>query len=162
VTKKKPKPQETITVAKYKELMEGPTPKKRHKYGAKKTVWDGKSYPSKAEAERAAYLHALKCAGEVLGYIEQPKWELGVRENVYRPDFLVWYRDGRVVAEDVKGAESPKFRRDKRMWARYSWIPLHIVTRNYGRGTAWKVEVVQPNDPLLVCPEEPDAFEVPE
>ncbi len=70
--------------------------------------------------------------GEIHGYLCQPKFWLGVPENVYIPDFLVIHRpDARLQpwAIDVKGVETAKFKRDKKLWAKYSWLDLHIVKK---------------------------------
>lgn len=60
---------------------------------------------------------------------------LGVpRDRITRPDKALlgaWY-------EDVKGAETAKFKRDKKLWRAYGRLPLHII-----RG-GQTVEVIQP------------------
>lgn len=106
------------------------------KYRAQRTEYNGISYASKAEAARAMELDLLLRAGEIVEWIGQPTVRLGIPENVYRPDFLVigkysvhyrrqihcasWY-------EDIKGMETPKFRRDKKLWKVYGRLPLHII-----------------------------------
>lgn len=100
---------------------------RRSKYNAKPTTYNGVRYHSKAEAVRAERLDFEQRAGLIRGWIGQPTFRLGVAENVYKSDFLVFSLDGRVHAEDVKGAEAPKFRRDKRLWARYGPCPLKIL-----------------------------------
>jgi hypothetical protein len=90
---------------------------------------NGVRYASKAEAARAAELDQLKRAGEILTWIGQPTVRLGVPENVYRPDFLVIPSPGLPWFEDVKGHETAKFRRDKKLWARYGDLPLNIIKK---------------------------------
>lgn len=109
------------------------------KYRAIRTVYAGVSYQSKAEAARAAELDLLLKAGEIVDWIGQPKVRLGVPENVYVPDFLVltWVPQalradggqGMIYPhyEDVKGVETPKFRRDKSLWKAYGRLPLRII-----------------------------------
>jgi len=104
--------------------------KKPHKYLAKRTVYNGVSYASKAEAARAAELDLLVKAGEVLLWIGQPKFRLGCPENIYIADFLVWEKDRLVHVEDVKGVATAKFRRDKRLWAKYGPCQLWIIARH--------------------------------
>jgi hypothetical protein len=98
--------------------------KKPGKYRNEPTEYNGVRYDSKAEAKRAEYLDGLHPTG--VRWVGQPRFRLGVPENVYVADFLVWGPQG-VRVEDVKGAESPKFRRDKRLWAAYGPAPLWII-----------------------------------
>lgn len=118
------------------------------KYRATRTEYDGVTYDSKAEAKRAQELDRLQAAGEIDWYIRQPRFTLGVPENVYRADFLVVKEfhsqivtyegdpprqtfslaiSQTVYVEDVKGYETPKFKRDKKLWKRYGPCPLHII-----------------------------------
>ena len=107
-------------------------PKKPHKYNVadkKKRVWNGKTYDSKAEMERAEQLHKQMQEGEIIELIEQPSLWLGVRENVYRPDFFVITAEGEAYYEDVKGVETSAFRKNKKLWARYARLPLRVIKR---------------------------------
>lgn len=136
---------------------------KRSKYRAVRTEYNGVSYASKAEAAYAVQLDLEQRQGWVKFWIAQPTFRLGCPENVYRPDFMVVMavkghcsgcRDSDplggthcegtvehppevpVYCVDVKGVETPKFRRDKKLWAKYGPCPL-VVVRN-GR----EVEVI--------------------
>lgn len=86
---------------------------KRHKYGAKKTVVDGITFPSKAEALRYAELKILLRAGQIADLTRQPRFPLvvaGQLVGTYIADFS--YTDvatGKSVVEDVK---SPATRTD--------------------------------------------------
>jgi hypothetical protein len=71
-------------------------------------------------------------------WIRQPTFRLGCPENVYRPDFLVVSAKG-VRVEDVKGVETSKFARDRKLWARYGPCPLWIV-----KGS--DVEIIDPRE----------------
>ena len=105
------------------------------KYRSKRTKYNGVSYASKAEAKRASVLDLMARAGDVAWWIAQPKFRLGCPENVYVPDFLVARTNGgtfrgrgfSIHAEDVKGHETQKFKRDKRLWRRYGPFELHII-----------------------------------
>ena len=100
------------------------------------------SYASKAEAARARYLDERQRLGFIRGWIGQPRFRLGCPENVYVADFLVVTHEGLCVhVEDVKGVETPKFRRDKKLWKKYGPCPLKIVRWKRNR---WNVEVVEP------------------
>lgn len=101
---------------------------RRNKYRAVPTVHAGVRYDSKAEAERAAVLDQLQASGEILWWLGQPKFRLGCPENVYKSDFLVITPSG-VHVEDTKGVETPKFRRDKNLWAAYGPCELHVIKR---------------------------------
>lgn len=101
----------------------------RSKYRAEPTVYGGVRYASKAEASHASGLDLEVLAGRVRFWIGQPKFRLGVALNVYVADFLVVYIDGRVEAHDVKGVETAKFRRDRKLWATYGPCPLRIIGR---------------------------------
>lgn len=96
------------------------------KYKAVRVEYGGLMFDSKSEAAYAAWLDGEKAAGRILFFVRQPKFTLGVPENVYKPDFLVvgpsW-----VVADDVKGSETPKFKKDRRLWAKYGPCPLRVV-----------------------------------
>ena len=111
-------------------------PAGRSKYRNIRTEYAGRMYDSKAEASRAMLLDAGVRSGEILWWLPQVKFTLGVPENVYRADFLVVALAG-VHAEDVKGVETPKFRKDRRLWMAYGPCPLWIIK-------AGKVEVIEP------------------
>ena len=88
----------------------------RSKYRAKKAEYAGERYDSKAEAAYAKHLDGEVERGAILFYLRQPKFTLGIPEAIYRADFLVVARQF-AAAVDVKGVETPKFRKDKKMWA---------------------------------------------
>lgn len=82
------------------------TPKK-HKYNARKTVVDGITFDSKKEAARYEELKLLKAAGEVLLIQLQIPFLLpGVPKRRYLLDFQVFWADGHVSFEDVKGRDT--------------------------------------------------------
>lgn len=120
----------SLTPEQYQAMIAKP---KRSKYRAVPTVYNGVRYASKAEAGYAAEIETFPDSW----YLRQPRFVLGVPENVYVPDFLVMLTVGETVpgqqpatlvhAVDVKGMETPKFRRDCKLWARYGPCPLHIV-----------------------------------
>lgn len=114
-------------------------PAPRSKYRNISTVYNGVKYSSKAEAVRAAALDADAAAGLVRFWVAQPKFRLGVPENVYVADFLVVGLAAAWV-EDTKGCETAKFRRDKKLWASYGPCPLKILRRGK------VVEVIDPKE----------------
>lgn len=124
-------------------------PGRPSKYHNRPTVFNGVRYASRAEARRAAQLDYLYHAGAILAWSRQPLYRLGCHENVYIADFEVeaLVQSGsagvcrRVWAEDVKGRETAKFRRDKKLWKRYGPHELRIL-RPAGRDGEWEVENV--------------------
>jgi hypothetical protein len=92
---------------------------RRAKYGNTRTVVDGVRFDSKKEANRYETLKRLKEAGEVLWFATQPQFVLegGV---VYRADFVVAWKGGRVSVEDVKGHRTREYlNKRKQVLARY-------------------------------------------
>lgn len=97
-----------------------------HKYHAKSTIVDGIKFPSKAEARRFEELKLLQKAGVITRFQMQPSFVLQeayikpngkkVRAIVYKADFEVFYPDGHVEIEDVKGMETPLFKLKKKVF----------------------------------------------
>jgi hypothetical protein len=105
-------------------------PAKRSKYGAIRTEYDGVLYDSKAEAAYALMLDDELRAGLIAGWTRQVRFHLGCPENCYVVDFLVFGLDGcGVWAVDVKGVETAKFRKDRRLWLRYGPCNLKLVKK---------------------------------
>lgn len=90
-------------------------------------TWRHKTYASLAECRYAQQLEVLRGPDKIEFVREQPRLTLGHPLNVYVPDFLIYYRDGRRIFVDVKGAETAKFRKNKKLWAMHGPAPLHIV-----------------------------------
>lgn len=114
-----------------------PLPKRPSKYRNTATLFDGIRYSSKAEAKRAAELAMMAARGGVRCVLRQPRFTLGVPENVYVADFLVVYADGRAEVEDVKGMRTRKFAHDLTLWKAYGRLPLAVLTWKRGK---WCVE----------------------
>jgi len=89
------------------------------KYGAKKSLVDGISFASKAEASRYLELKALERAGRIRDLVLQPRFLLipskrrpdGVLERAchYVADFGYVGADGERVIEDTKGFATPDY-----------------------------------------------------
>lgn len=106
--------------------------KKRHKYGAKKTVVDGITFDSKKESIRYGELLLLEKAGEISDILIQPVFHLtvkGVKVGKYILDFM--YRDlktDEIIYEDVKGWDK-KGKKGKGDWIvtpLSAWKKKHI------------------------------------
>lgn len=105
-----------------------------HKFGAVATERDGIRFDSKAEAAYYDHLLLLQAAGEVIGFTRQTPFHLpgGTRHVV---DFLVFWIDGDVTAEDVKGHETAEFKvKAREVVAAYRWMTFRKVKR---AGQAW-------------------------
>lgn len=98
----------TLTAEQYRALA-----KKPHKYGAKRTEYNGAIYDSKAEAEFAASLDLQKRIGLLRDWIRQPVFVLHANEIAignYVADFLVTELTGEQTVFDVKGVETELFK----------------------------------------------------
>lgn len=125
------------------EYFNGPK-SKANKYGVSDSAsrtFDGKVYDSKAEMLRAKQLRSYINMDLTYEVVEQPRVSLGCRENIYVPDFLVIGPNGSHY-EDVKGMETAAFKKNKKLWAKYGRLPLHILTRQ--RGGGWNTEIIEP------------------
>lgn len=109
--------------------------KGQHKYGARKTVIDGYTFDSKAEANYYRQLKLLQKAGEVKQIELQPTYELqpkfkrhgkSVQSINYKADFLVTYADGRQEIIDVKGHRTSVYLLKKKMFE-FRYPDLQIV-----------------------------------
>jgi hypothetical protein len=79
-----------------------------HKFKAKPVEIDNIKFASKKEAKRYRELLLLKNSGEVLFFLRQVPFHLpgGVK---YLCDFMVFWNDGNVTIEDVKGVKTPMY-----------------------------------------------------
>ncbi len=109
------------------------------KYRAKKTVVDGITFDSKAEARRYTELNLLLKSKKIAGLELQPKFELqaGFTHNGkkiqainYIADFAYIECDtGASVVEDVKGVRTKEFNiKYKLFLKKYPYIDFRIVS----------------------------------
>lgn len=110
-----------------------------HKYGAVRTEYGGRSYPSKAQADYAAELDQAAKLGAIRSWEPEVTIRL-VGQVRYRADARVVDADGSVFLVDVKGAETSRFRIVRQLWPNYGPCPLHIVRRTRG---GWKREIIE-------------------
>ena len=98
--------------------------KVRHKFKAKPQEYDGIKFPSKAEAKRYIELKVLQEKGEVLFFLRQVPFHLagGVK---YVCDFMIFWADGSVTIEDVKGMKTTLYIAKKKMVE--STYPIEII-----------------------------------
>lgn len=108
-----------------------------NKYNAIKTVIDGITFDSKAEAKYYEKLKAQRLAGEIHYFTVQPRYLLeegfiknGIkhRPEYYIADFEVWDNDLNLHVIDVKGVETAIFKsKRKRFEKRYPDLSLTII-----------------------------------
>jgi Protein of unknown function (DUF1064) len=86
----------------------------KHKFKAKVTETDGIKFPSQKEAKRYNSLKTLQNIGEVLFFLRQVPFHLpgGVK---YVCDFLIFWANGSVTIEDVKGFKTESYKAKKKM-----------------------------------------------
>ncbi len=79
-----------------------------NKYRNERTVIDGISFASKKEAKRYKELMYARLSGDCLWFLRQTPFHLagGVK---YISDFIVFWRDGSITIEDVKGIKTPVY-----------------------------------------------------
>lgn len=80
----------------------------RHKFNAVRSECDGFKFASKKELKRYLELKMLRQAGEVLFFQMQAPFHLtgGVK---YICDFQVYWKNGDITFEDVKGVRTPMY-----------------------------------------------------
>jgi hypothetical protein len=79
---------------------------KKNKFNAKKTLVDGISFHSKAEANYYSYLKHLQATGIIAFFLRQTPIHLPGNTK-YLADFLIFYTNGNVRFVDVKGRDTP-------------------------------------------------------
>lgn len=97
---------------------------KLSKFGAVICEADGIKFRSKKERKRYLELMALKQAGDVKYFLRQTPFHLPGNTK-YTSDFMVFWADGEVTHEDVKGFKTPAFIRAKKQVE--SLYPVRIV-----------------------------------
>ena len=86
----------------------------RHKFRAVRTERDGIKFDSKAEARRYDELVLARKNGLVVQFlVHAPRFILPGGTS-YTTDFLVFWEDGSVTVEDVKGMRTPAYKRSKK------------------------------------------------
>ena len=86
----------------------------RHKFKAKRTEVDNIKFSSRKEAKRYNILKSLQNVGEVLFFLRQVPFHLpgGVK---YVCDFLIFWVNGEVTVEDVKGFKTESYKAKKKI-----------------------------------------------
>lgn len=82
---------------------------RKNKFNAQKTVIDDIPFSSKKEAKRYTELKILQRTGDVLWFQRQCPFQLPGNTK-YFLDFQVYWKDGTITYEDVKGFLTPMFK----------------------------------------------------
>ena len=119
-----------MTIDEFKAMRVAPAPKRRNKYGAKKSG----GYDSKKEHRRANELKLMQRAGLISNLREQVKYvliptqrapdgRLLEKECSYYADF-VYTKDGVTVVEDTKGMRTPEYKIKRKLMLRVHGIKI--------------------------------------
>lgn len=103
---------------------------KRHKYGAKKTVIDGQSFPSKLEADTYCALKLLEQQGEIKDLVRYPKQVPYTITRRATLDFGFSDKDGNPFLADAKGFETDDWKAIVKSWPRCGPCPLRVYKAN--------------------------------
>lgn len=129
------------------EILTVKTGKRRSKYGVAPKAdrtWCGVTYASRLEMRRLIDLHRCVELRELVAVIEQPRFRLGDPNAIYVADALVVPLGGGPWVEEIKGRETPKFKRDRKLWKRHGELPLHVITWVNG---SWHCEIIPGGGP---------------
>jgi len=80
----------------------------RHKFHAVRTEIDNIKFGSKKEAKRYQELLLLQKAGDAMFFLRQTPFHLP-GEAKYLCDFVVFWKNGDITFEDVKGMKTPMY-----------------------------------------------------
>ena len=119
-----------MTIDEFKAMCVAPAPKRRNKYGARKSG----GYDSTKEHRRANELKLMQRAGLISNLREQVKYvlipvqrapngSLLERECAYYADF-VYDRDGNTVVEDTKGFRTPEYKIKRKLMLKVHGISI--------------------------------------
>lgn len=107
-----------------------------NKYGARKTVVDGITFDSKAEAKYYEHLKWLKQGKQIKDFSLQPRFELQeafkkndktFRKIEYIADFEITKLDGTKEIIDIKGMETKEFAIKRKLYERKFDTPLKVI-----------------------------------
>lgn len=115
-----------LTIAEFKALNKS----KISKYRNKITVVDDISFHSKKEAARYGKLKLLVKSGDVTDFKMQVRYPIevnGIKITTYIADFVVTWKSGNVVVEDVKGIKTPMFNIKLKLMKAVYGITIKII-----------------------------------
>ena len=115
------------------------------KYHSKKTIVDGITFDSRAEADRYCLLHLWEQMGKISNLKLQPRYELqpafkknghSIRKIEYVADFE-YEKDGKIIIEDVKGIKTEAYKLKKKLFE-YEYPDREIKEITKEKKNEWK------------------------
>jgi hypothetical protein len=100
-----------------------------HKFGAKKTEYDGIKFDSKLEANYYLHLKRLQQIGDVIFFLRQTPFHLPGNVT-YRVDFQIFWSNGHITFDDVKGMETKEFIRAKKQVEDIYPVVINVVKKS--------------------------------
>ena len=116
-----------ISACDYKKLLKT---KRKPKYGNKRTLYNGRTYASEAEALWASRLDLLQKGGVILSWVPQcPRFPLTDADNppTYTADFLIFLQGDRAIVADCKGFDTPESRLKRDIVKDRHGVTVHTV-----------------------------------
>ena len=101
-----------------------------HKFNAVAVERDGFRFKSKMQRQRYDDLKLAQTAGDVIMFLQEVPFRMP--GTVYWADFMVFWADGNVTVEDVKGVVTPTFKTKRRMMEIH-YPSVKIICINYKR-----------------------------
>lgn len=108
--------------------------RRKNKFGATKTTFNGRKFDSKYEAETAMALELRKKAGDIKDYECQYRVDvdvynkhgraIGKLQVRHKVDFRIHENDGTYTLLEAKGFETADYRK-RRNYLLYLWLPEH-------------------------------------
>lgn len=116
-----------------KAFMPRPTKRKKNKYGALKTEYNGYKYDSKFEASVAQELDWRIKLKDIKDWDRQFKVEMLaynahgeiVMKKTHKVDFRIHELDGSFTLLEAKGCETPDYK-DRKEWLLKLWLPENL------------------------------------
>lgn len=103
----------------------------KHKFKAKQTIVDGKTFPSRLEARVYETLKIREFAGEIKDVVLQPTVFLSDAKISYKPDFAATYTKTNLgFYVEGKGVATDRWRLIKKLWRAYGPSPLEVYKAN--------------------------------
>ena len=105
-------------------------PVKRHKYGAKRTVIDGESFPSALEARVYSHHSWLEDCGAITELTRKATVRFDALDITYKADMKYEDKLRGTVWVEAKGMETDRWRIIKKIWVVMGLGPLEVYKAN--------------------------------
>lgn len=110
-----------------------PVEKKKNKYNASRTKFEGTLFDSKREVTTYAELKLLLRSGHITGFCRQAQFILqpgneDMQPITYKADWIIFYPDGTYKIQDDKGVETETFKLKHKMFKKaFPKLELHVM-----------------------------------